>query len=259
MENIMDKLMQMEVEYVKNFSKVIETDHALLFIDEAIPDMYTHNYVFYQSAKGLVEYIENELRNQETKDKGFFRIETPYPISEDLLEKLSIKPEVCIYDFMWINTVNHENIGGNPNCSILNADTKKVIEDGIRVDIQANTDGMGLDFAERRIIRKALAYNDLEKAVQLFVCYSEGIPIGNIEYMPFNEIVKLEDFNILEDYQKKGFGTSVLKHLVAKAFNEGIDYAYLITEQTDTAKEMYKKCGFEKVGEKTELMFLFQK
>jgi len=68
-------------------------------------------------------------------------------------------------------------------------------------------------------------------------------------------IAKIEDFDILEEYQRKGFGTSVLKHLLMEANKSNVELGYLITESDDTAKDMYKKCGLRKVGEKNELFF----
>lgn len=35
----------------------------------------------------------------------------------------------------------------------------------------------------------------------LYVCYYNDIPIGNCELMLNNEVAKIEDFNILENYQ----------------------------------------------------------
>ncbi|QOY34960.1 GNAT family N-acetyltransferase [Anaerobacillus isosaccharinicus] len=258
MKNLIDKLQDTEIDYIKMFSEVVESDHTLTFTNSAIPDMYTHNFTLYKSKEGLVEYILNELDKEETKAKGFFRVETYHSVSETLLENLPIKPEICIYNFLYINTNKYNELNGNPECKILCADTKQVLDDGINVDIAVNTEGMGLDFAQRRINGQASVYRNNDKAVQLFVCYSGETAIGNIEYMQSQEIVKMEDFDILEAYQRKGFGTSVLKHLLEKAFHNNIEHAYLITESDNTAMEMYEKCGFEKVGEKTELLFFLK-
>jgi ribosomal protein S18 acetylase RimI-like enzyme len=87
------------------------------------------------------------------------------------------------------------------------------------------------------------------------VCYYKETPIGNCELMLNNEIAKMEDFNILKKYQRMGFGTSVIKHLLNEANQKKVDIVYLITDNEDTAKEMYTKCGFKKAGEKIELFF----
>ncbi len=255
MMTLLEKLFQMEVEYVKLFSEVREDKQALAFTDVHLPDMYNHNFSLYQSSDGLIDYINNELKKQEVKDKGFLRVVTHDTVNATAVSELLVQPEISTFDLMYIETGYYSGMQGNPNCSVLCADNEAVMDDGMKVDVLANQEGMGLDFAERRIARKAREYKNPEKPIQLFVCYHEDRPVGNIEYIPFDGIVKLEDFDILEEYQRKGFGTSVLKHLVEKASHDNIKYAYLITDSQDTAKEMYVKCGFKKIGEKTELFF----
>ena len=76
-----------------------------------------------------------------------------------------------------------------------------------------NQSAMGAEFARTRIYRKLEVYKQL-----------------------------------LQDYQKKGFRTSVLKHLLEEAKAKCVDFAYLITDSGYTAKEMYEKCNFKKVG-----------
>ena len=56
-------------------------------------------------------------------------------------------------------------------------------------------------------------------------------------------------------YQKQGYGTSVVRKLLEQAYIENVDIAYLITDHFDTAKDMYKKCGFDIFGFKTSILF----
>ena len=64
-----------------------------------------------------------------------------------------------------------------------------------------------------------------------------------------------EDFDIIEMYQRKGFGSFVLRTLLKECSENGIEQAYLVTDHDDTAKDMYAKCGFKPVGKSFELMF----
>ncbi len=68
-------------------------------------------------------------------------------------------------------------------------------------------------------------------------------------------ISKIEDFDILEEYQRQGYGTSVLRRLLEESGSSNMDFAYLTTDNADTAKEMYKKCGFSIEGIMTSLLF----
>ena len=45
--------------------------------------------------------------------------------------------------------------------------------------------------------------------------------------------------------------------MVKRSNESEAEIAYVITDSKDTANDMYKKCGFKKVGEKTQLIFSF--
>ncbi|GGM18259.1 hypothetical protein GCM10011351_00030 [Paraliobacillus quinghaiensis] len=255
---LLNRMLEMENDYVSLFSEVIEEEDTIKFIDSELPNMYTHNFSLYKSNQGLLEFIIKQLEKNETKEKGFLRVETPYRINSEHFENLNVKPEVSTYELMYIETKKFKGLKGNKDCTILRAGDNKVLEDGIAVDINANQKEMGCDFAQKRINRKAEIYRNDDSPLQLFVCYIDGVPIGNIEYMQLNGIVKLEDFDIIEEYQRKGFGTSVLRYIIENAYNNSTEIAYLITDSADSAKEMYKKNGFIKIGEKTELLFFLK-
>ncbi|MBM7556547.1 GNAT family N-acetyltransferase [Halanaerobacter jeridensis] len=199
--------------------------------------------------------ILSELEQRKKVGSNFLRVEFNFSLDNDLLNELFIKPQVTKYDYMYINPKLGDKLIGNQKCIIRKAVSRAVLDDGIEVDIVANEPDMGKDFANRRISRKAEVYKKSDIDLNLYVCYYDNSPIGNCEFMLNDEIAKIEDFDILKKYQRMGFGTSVIKHLLNEANKREIDIVYLITDSEDTAKEMYKKCGFKKAVEKTELFF----
>lgn len=68
-------------------------------------------------------------------------------------------------------------------------------------------------------------------------------------------IAKIENFSVSPSHQRKGYGTTILKTLIEHTLNQHAHAIYLIIDEDDTAKELYLKCGFHKMGEKTELFF----
>lgn len=157
---------------------------------------------------------------------------------------------------MFINSNQYHHLNGNTQCIIKEANTKEILEAGITADFLANEENMG-EFAKLRIKRKAQIYQLPNSSIHFYVCFYHNVAIGTCEMMidENNKIAKIEDFDILKAYQRKGFGTSVLKYLLEIAFKKACNNVYLITDSEDTAKEMYKKCGFTKIGEKYELFF----
>jgi spore maturation protein CgeE len=71
----------------------------------------------------------------------------------------------------------------------------------------------------------------------------------------YEDTAKIEDFAVTSQKQRKGYGTAILKALTEIALEKNVSVIYLETDEDDTAKEMYKKRGFYKVGELTDLIF----
>ncbi|MBW9156194.1 GNAT family N-acetyltransferase [Clostridium tagluense] len=250
-------LIDTEIEYTKCFSKYFEDEKIIRFRDEHICNMFAHNYTLVKccmSEQEIYDLIVKEIMQSKKEGKSFLQVEYNFNINSQLLNSFEIKPEVTIQDYMYITSDKFNVLCGNNECTIKSAKTEDVMEDGIRVDIEANSHAMGEDFAIKRIQRKAMAYR-AENNLDFFLCYHNEVPIGNCELFFNKKTAKIEDFDILEKYQRKGFGTSVLKELLKRSSDFGAETVYVLTDSEDTAKEMYKKCGFLKIGAKTILNF----
>ena len=250
-------LIDTEIGYTKCFSKYFEDEKIVRFRDNHICDMYSHNYTLikdYMSEQEINYLITEEIMRSKKEHKNFLQIECNFNIKSDLLNSFKNKPEVTIQDYMYITPDKFNALCGNNECTITVAETVTVMEDGIKVDILANSSAMGEEFAYKRIQRKAMVYRE-DNSLSFFVCYHNEVPIGNCELFLNKKIAKIEDFDILESYQRKGFGTSVLKELLKCSNKFGAEIVYLLTDSENTAKDMYKKCGFLKAGAKTILNF----
>jgi len=250
------KYMQMENDYIEHFSKKETQNGIIRYDDEKLTDMYTNNFTLLKEDNNIVNVINEELNKRKVEGKTFLRIETYFKINNETLNKISMKATLSSYDFMWIDPANFKQLNGNSECFIKEANTEEILEKGMKADILCNQGAMG-EFAKRRIERKAQVYQDPSSKIKFYVCFYNHKAIGNCEMMidETNKIAKIEDFDILETQQRKGFGTTVLKHLLETAYKNEIHDVYLITDSDDTAKEMYQKCGFTKIGEKYELFF----
>lgn len=255
---MLNKFSSTEIEYIKQFTQNYEENEIIRFYDNNLLNMYTHNFTYIKNSVSEDRFrkiISNELENRKNENADFLRIEFDFLIEDEIINKLPIVPQVTKFDYFYITPQMSDCLNGNQGCIIKKALSQKVLEDGIEVDILANKADMGTEFARKRIYRKAEVYQRFNSNLSLYVCYYNGIPIGNCEFMVKNDIAKTEDFDILKYYQRKGFGTSVLKYLLEEAKENCVEFVYLITDSKGTAKEMYKKCGFKKAGEKTELFF----
>lgn len=252
------KFLSTEIEYIKKFTENYEDNQIIRFYDNNLMGMYMHNFTLIKNKVSKDDFrniILKELEKRKDEKASFLRIEFNFSTEDDFINSLPLVPEVVKYDYLYIEPKMSDYLTGNEECTIKKATSEAILKDGIEVDILANESAMGHEFARKRIYRKSEVYTKPNSNLDLYVCNYRGIPIGNCELMLNHDIAKIEDFDILNDYQRKGFGTSVVKYLLEEAKENCVEFVYLITDSADTAKEMYKKCGFKKAGEKTELFF----
>lgn len=252
------KFAKTELVYTKKFTENYEDNEIIRFHDNDLQDMHMHNFTYIKNkvcSDKFRKIIFEELEKRRDENAKFLRIEFNFSVEDNLINNLPQVPEVTKYDYMYIDPIMGEYLTGNEECIIRKATSEKVLKEGMEVDILANESAMGTDFARKRIYRKSEVYKQVDSNLDLYVCNYNGISIGNCELMLNKDIAKIEDFDILKNYQRKGFGTSLLKHLLQEAKGNCVKFVYLITDSGDTAKGMYKKCRFKKAGEKTELFF----
>ncbi|MBU3191860.1 GNAT family N-acetyltransferase [Clostridium bowmanii] len=252
------KFTSTDIVYTKKFSENYEDNEIIRSYDNNLQDMYMHNFTLIKNSickDRFGKIILYELEKRKAENANFLRIEFNFAIENDFINNLPVIPQVTKYDYMYIDPHMGEYLTGNDECVLTKALSEKTLKKGIEVDILANQSAMGTEFTRKRIYRKSEVYKQINSNLDLYVCDYNGISICKCEFMLNNSIAKIENFDILKSYQRKGFGNSVIKHLLEEAIQHCVEFVYLITDSGDTAKGMYKKCGFKKAGEKTELFF----
>lgn len=255
---MIEKIIDVELKYKACFSEFKDCSTYIRYSDLKLLDMRAHNNIVIK--RGTSEELKREiilaemnLRKEEGYD--FLKVISFDSIHQDTIDKFIIKPEVDIYDYMIIESRLSCELKTKENTTVMVANNSNALSDGRAVDIEANKTNMGEEFAIRRIDRKIKVYNDKNIPLNLYVCYDHEGPVGNCELFLDDHIAKIEDFDILQNYQKMGYGTHFLKELLSETSKCGIDYAYVVTDHFDSAKDMYRKCGFRYIGSVTELLF----
>lgn len=251
------KILETEFKYVRCFSNYIEEQQSVTFKDDKLPDMYMHNFILLKDVmdkKELKSFVEEKLEEAKKENKGHLHIMLDYDIELNNLKEMIPEAEISQYCFMIILSKNFNKLNMKDDCSVIKADTSEKLSDGSLVEIKANKATMGEEFAIKRSHRKREVYEN-NPDLNLYVCYKGKETIGKCELFTKDGIAKIEDFDIIEEYQKQGYGTSVLRKLLEESFSEAVDIAYLIADYFDTAKDMYKKCGFFMCGIKTAILF----
>ena len=252
--------MDAELEYVRCFSKEIKTKEFSRFWDNDLDDMYAYNLTVvqdYLSIEDINNIISKEFKHSKSLGKEFLVIEINGDSSDEFLCNLKLKPSsVDKLYYMSIPTIEYKNMKFNEECKIEEVKTKGKFQEMIKLSILDNGSNWGEEFSEDRIRRKVKAYK-ADNSLKAFLSYKDTTPMGSCELLRHNKVAKIEDFGVSEKYQRKGFGTTILRDMLKRANESEAEIAYVITDSKDTANDMYKKCGFKKVGEKTQLIFSF--
>lgn len=251
------KIIECEIQYTKCFSEFCENKDIIRFRDKQLNDMYYHNYTYLKRAMGendLQRIIEDEISLRLSEKSDFCNITSNFDVSSSLLFKLKYKPEISKNGYYSFDISHFPRLNVLSGCTIKKVNSQEMVDNILFCDLQHDESTLGKDFCTRRCYRRGKVYVS-DKGVNSYVCYHNGEIIGNCDLFIDKGIAKIEDFAVIPTYQRKGYGSTILKAIIDIAIKENCHTVYLVTDEDDTAKEMYLKIGFNKIGERTDLFF----
>lgn len=254
---------KIENSYIESFSQREDKGDHILFHDEKLPDMHAFNCIFVKENmdKNCIEdFVLHALDDARQNDRDFLKMmfHPKLALGENLIE--SFRAAGFETDFnLYMRLVDINKLygaNGNEACSVRAAETEEEFEAARVLDMKITTRrGVSLDFARRKTLRKKEIFQDPDKTLSLYLCHYQKQLAGSCELFIKDGYAKLEDFGVLERFQRKGLGTAIFKKAVEDASGQGIENIYLITGKDDTPQQMYSKLGFEIIGEELELFW----
>lgn len=251
------KIVECEIEYTKCFSQVFENEDIIRFRDNQLNDMYYHNYTYIKKLTSEIELkgiIQDEISLRLLEKGNFCNILLDFAVNSSVLSMFEHNPDISRNGYYSFDMSQFSRLNSLPGCTIKKVINQEMVEDILYCDLQHDEEEIGKDFCTRRSYRRGKVYIS-DEGVNSYVCYHNGDIIGNCDLFIFNGIAKIEDFAVIPSYQRKGYGTAILKALIDIAIKDNAHTVYLLTDEDDTAKEMYQKIGFNKIGERTDLFF----
>lgn len=252
-----EKILDCEKEYYKCFSKIFETENFERFRDDLLPDMYYHNFILIKRSSSddeLYRRIEDEILLRRTEGENFCNIVSFIPISDYLLQKFDIRPQITVNGFYLFDISKFSQLIGKEDCIVSKVNSLRMADDILRLDLEHDGNSLGVDFCTRRVNRRKEVYLSTE-GVNSYICYFNNEAVGDCDLFIYKDIAKIEDFSVSPTMQRQGYGTAILKAIIKIALSSGASLIYLVTDEDDTAKDMYLKSGFSKIGEKIDLLF----
>jgi ribosomal protein S18 acetylase RimI-like enzyme len=84
----------------------------------------------------------------------------------------------------------------------------------------------------------------MRKGAKLYLAYVEGKPVGTSGLLSLMKTGGIFFVGTLEEYRRRGIGTTLTAHTVMDSIREGNDLHTLQTEKGGNAERLYRKIGF---------------
>lgn len=251
------EIIECELEYTKCFSRFYENEDIVRFHDDELKDMYDHNYTYLKKAMSeikLKEVLNNEISLRLSEKGSFCNIILNFEINNTIFSMLEFSPEISTNGYYIFDISKFSKLKSVPGCIIQKVSNQEMVEDVLFCNLKHAEEVLGKDFCTKKCYRRGKIYI-ADEGIDSYICYHNGEIIGNCDLFIFNGVAKIEDFAVIPLYQRRGYGTTILKALIDVAIKQDCHTIYLVADEDDTAKEMYEKISFKKVGERTDLFF----
>jgi len=126
-------------------------------------------------------------------------------------------------------------------------------EDAIRY-LYESSKHYGESYARTNAHRQIQVAQDNKNFIILFAI-QEGVIVGQLNLIIWNDGAELDDFNVLERYQKRGIGSALYHHAMRYCFQNGLKHVFLVTDPLEKAMQIYRYWGFKAVGEYEEIHY----
>lgn len=252
-----DTIFECELEYTQCFSESFENQNIVRFRDPQLMDMRYHNLTYLKKSvdkTNINQVIKDEIALRLNEGSDYCNILINRVIDRAMLSIPEYKLEISRTGFYWFDPAQFSQLQAVANCTVKKVDNQEMVDTLLSNDLQHDEDALGRDFCTRRCYRRGQVYVT-DKGVNSYICYHNDVVVGNCDLFIHKGVAKIEDFSVLPEYQRQGYGTTILKSLTGIARQENCHTIYLVTDEEDTAKEMYLKNGFRKVGDRTALLF----
>lgn len=256
--NLPEKIAACEIAYARQFCTDYEDENIIRFRHPEIKDMYSLNYTFIKK------------KNKELKMRSLCEEEIAYSVSNrekytNIFVNGSIHPRILTYikypsiftinGFYVFDMKNFDTLTALDGCEVKKVVALETLEEVLKIDIDVDGSTTDAEFCTRRLYGKSRVYLYSE-GVDAYICYHKGEAIGRCDLFIHEGVAKIEDFSILQNHQRKGYGKTMLKQLIQIAVDKGCETIYLVTDESETAKDMYIKSGFNRLTETTEVRFI---
>lgn len=229
--------------YTAVFSQMEKFDQGIRFTDPNIPDMHYHNY-FLLSDRALSHSREietDEMSFRKNHHQNFYQIEIFDVLKDDVKDYFNER-DLSETEFLSVPIDRIKLQDRELNVTVKIAESDADHEMGKEIDCFSFGYDMK-DFAIRRYDRKRSEYD--AKKIFNFICFQGDEVIGSCDFFINGKYGRIEDFDVIEKHQRKGYGSAILNEIRKFGLKNDVKILFLGVDKDNSAKEMYAKLGFD--------------
>ncbi|MCG8477556.1 MAG: GNAT family N-acetyltransferase [Spirochaetales bacterium] len=243
----MNGIIDTEGRYFSEFAVVEQTAWGVRYTDYNVLDMYTHNFsrIFRRSLGRIDAILASELAYRRTLGQSVVRVEC-FAASPERI-RIGVAGYTVSEQIILALDLSTKSVPPQPDdVDIRPARSDADFEAGKQIDVSSSEESLR-DFFARRYTRKLLQYRDRNVGLYNMICFQNGEPVGNCDLYVHGAYGKVEDFDVLPTFQRRGYGTKILDEVVRYAAARGVVRLYLLVDSDNSAIRMYEKYGFGRI------------
>lgn len=256
--NLPERISDCEIAYANLFCQQYEDENIIRFRHPEIKDMYSLNYTFIKKKNKelkLRSLFEEEIAYCKAARESYCNVVINASIHSRILSYIKHPSVLTINGFYVFDPSKQDMLSDVSGLHVKKITELETLEEILKLDIDVDGPDADPEFCTRRLYGKSRVYLSNE-GVDAYIAYFNGEVVGRCDLFIHDCAAKIEDFSIYTHHQKKGYGKAILKHLIQIALEKNCDLIYLVTDEMDTAKEMYLKSGFDRLTETSEVRFI---
>jgi ribosomal protein S18 acetylase RimI-like enzyme len=122
-----------------------------------------------------------------------------------------------------------------------------------RAGIRASPTHDGDEETVRQLVEAQLL-RETATSVRYFSAQADGVWATECSLFSDGRTAQVESVETLEPYRRRGLARAAVARAVTEAYAAGHDFVFLLADEDDWPKELYRKLGFEEVGRVWELL-----
>ena len=255
-------LKAVENEYLTYFAEAEEHEFFTKFTDNKLPSMYSHNcIVLKETVNGADLHTQIERLFAEAQKSAaqhlYLVLHPNHAFAIHAWEAEVFDQSSLLY--MTVSLDDYQGTKSNPDCKVYEATSPAQYQDAVLFDIAASVaeeeKHANYRFSYKRAYRKLPVFERHAPALSQYVAYLDDVPVGKCEISRHQAIIRIENFSVIVECQRKGVGTAILNTIAEDGKARGANEFFLVADVADTAKHMYKKLGFQTVGVEHQLLW----